>query len=110
MRQFAILCIPRLDVRYGLFIQGIRTCREVVLQRRETVFTHQVIHQLAGVRFGRIQLERILAFGYQARIVTIQLPVAAFDGLLHLVCEQPIPALMCCSRHGQYAMMIDGPG
>ena len=66
--HLTILGVTCLSISDFLGIKGVCLLREVVFQRSKAIFTHEEIHQLFGIRFGRVQLERLLSFGNAAGI------------------------------------------
>ncbi len=92
----ALARIPR-PQRYRYLLRagkGVGLLGEVVLQRGEAVFTHQEVHELLGIRLGRIQLEGILTLLCQTGIIAVAVPVAALHSLLHLVLVDEGPEVL----------------
>ncbi|CAN4028293.1 Acyltransferase family protein, partial [Dysosmobacter welbionis] len=85
LSHFAILGVAVLGVLDGLLVQALGPVREVDLQGGIAVLALQIVHHLAAVGRGRIQLEGVLPLRDPAGIIPVQMPVAALHRLLHLL-------------------------
>ena len=79
--QTFVAVVTPFSVFFSSFKQFFSFSRILLHYRSVTNFTLQETLEVFPVRFFAIQLERILAFFFQSRVVTPQVPVTALNSL-----------------------------
>ena len=91
---------------FGVVLGGLEEFggfgRELLHHRREAHFTFQEVLELIPLRLFRVKAERVLALGFQLRVVTPQMPTGSPKSFARVGCwsnrtQQPsLPRLGSC--------------